>query len=121
MAEWGNKSMSLKISNCFLHIRSNGKKRVASWLAVTLIAGLFVPVQFLAPASASTATTSCGTFVGGGNPTFSNVQNFLLKKLGVEASRVSVAKTPVGEKKPAASNTTKAGQAKNRRTELWLR
>jgi len=45
----------------------------------------------------------------------------LLKKLGVEASRVSVAKTPVGEKKPAASNTTKAGQAKNRRTELWLR
>jgi outer membrane protein OmpA-like peptidoglycan-associated protein len=49
------------------------------------------------------------------------VQNYLLKKLGVEASRVSVAKTPVGEKKPAASNSTKAGQAKNRRTELWLR
>lgn len=49
------------------------------------------------------------------------VQNYLLKKLGVDASRVTVAKTAAGEKQPVASNRTAAGQAKNRRTELWLR
>ena len=49
------------------------------------------------------------------------VQTYLLNKLGVDASKVTVAKTASGEKKPAASNATKAGQAKNRRTELWLR
>lgn len=49
------------------------------------------------------------------------VQNYLLRKLGVDASKVTVAKTASGEKKPVASNRTASGQAKNRRTELWLR
>lgn len=49
------------------------------------------------------------------------VQNYLLNKLGVDASKVTVAKTASGEKKPVASNRTSSGQAKNRRTELWLR
>ena len=88
--------MDFKKSKIMLLIRSNGKKRIASWIAVTLVAGLFVPVQFLAPASASTATTSCGTFVGGSNPTFSNVQitplhgkaMYVNFRVGVDASYI---------------------------------